>query len=630
MAQEGFKRKLTAILSADVEGYSRLMDDSEEATIQTLNSYLNSMTALIGEHRGRVVDTTGDNLLAEFTSVVDAVTCSVEIQRKLDDRNKELPSERKMKFRIGVNVGDVVEEEGRIYGDGVNIAARVESMAEAGGICVTGKAFDQVKNKLELGYEFLGEHSVKNIAEPVRVYKVLMDPEAVGKVIGEKRFLGRLSRRTALAALIILVVVAVGLIGWNIYLHQSKKIEPASLDKMAHPLPKEPSIAVLPFVNMTEDLKQEYLSDGITEQIITTLSKVPRLFVISRTSTYAYKNKQVKVQQVSQELGVRYVLEGSVQRSGDQVRVTAQLIDAINGKHIWAQRYDRELKDIFKLQDELTLKIANALRVKLTAGEQAALWGKNQPSNLEYVEKLYEGIFYLREFNKEANIKSKQLFKELIELEPDIFRAYVGLATTHVMDVWLGSSNSPRESLGKAIKLCKKAITLDESQDFPHSLLGHIYSMGRKYDMAIKEGKRAIAMNPNSADAYAWLAMTLNYAGRPEEAIDSSKKAMRLSPFPPAYYIMGLGNAYRENGQYEEAIAEYKKCLKLRPNNIQAHKGLALTYALDGRYEEARESWSEVVKIDTAYSVEKFFKVWPYGPENRERKIVALHKAGIK
>jgi adenylate cyclase len=257
MANEGFKRKLTAILNADVVGYSRLMDDSEEATLQTLNTYRNAMTTLIEQHRGRVVDTTGDNLLAEFTSVVDAVNCSVEIQRKLDELNQELPSERKMKFRIGVNVGDVVEEDDRIYGDGVNIAARVEAMAEAGGICITGRAYDQVKNKLELGYEFLGEHSVKNIAEPVRVYKVLMEPEAVGKVIGEKRFLGRFSRRTAMAAIIILCIVAGGLIGWNIYLQQSKKIEPASLDKMAYPLPDKPSIAVLPFVNMSGDPKQE-------------------------------------------------------------------------------------------------------------------------------------------------------------------------------------------------------------------------------------------------------------------------------------------------------------------------------------------------------------------------------------
>jgi TolB-like protein len=457
-----------------------------------------------------------------------------------------------------------------------------------------------------------------------------MESEAVGKLIGEKRFLGRFSRRAALTAIIALVIVAGGLIGWNIYLHQSKKIDPASLDKMAYPLPEIPSIAVLPFTNMSEDPKQDYLSDGITEQIITTLSQAPRVFVISRTSTFAYKNKPVKVQQVSQELGVRYVLEGSVQRSGNQIRVTAQLIDAIDGKHIWAKRYDRELKDIFKLQDEITFKIINALRVKLTDGEQANLWGKNTPNNLAYIEKLYEGLFYLREFNKEANIKSKQLFKEAINLEPEFWRAYVMLASAHVMDVWLGSSSSPRESLGKAFKLCKKAMTLDESQYFPHSLIGNIYTASKKYDLAIEEGKRAIAMNPNSADAYVWLAMSLNFAGRPEEAIDSIKRAMRLCPFPPAYYNLHLGFAYKEAGHYKEAISELKKCIKLRPNNFTAYTALSTTYALAGRYEEAREAWSESLKIAPELSVEELFSRCPYPPERCERNKAAMQKAGIK
>jgi adenylate cyclase len=630
MAEEGFKRKLTTIFSADVVGYSRLMENNEEATIQTLNIYRNSMSTLVEQHGGRVVDMTGDNLMAEFASVVDAVKCAVETQKEIGDRNADLPEKRRMLFRIGVNLGDIVEEDGRIYGDGVNIAARLEGLAEGGGICISGTVYDQLKNKLELGYEYLGEHSVKNIAAPVRVYKVLMESEAVGKLIGEKRFLGRFSRRAALAAIIALAIVAGGLIGWNIYLHQSKKIKPASLDKMAYPLPEIPSIAVLPFVNMTEDPKQEYLSDGITEQIITTLSQAPRVFVISRTSTFTYKNSPVKVQQVSEELGVRYVLEGSVQRSGDQIRVTAQLIDAIDGKHIWAKRYDRQLKDVFKLQDELTFKIINALRVKLTDGEQANLWGKNHPSNIEYIEKLYEGIDYLREFNKEANIKAKQLFKEAVDLEPGFWRAYAALATTYYMDVWLGSSSSRRESLGKAFKLCNKAMTLDESQFFPHSLLSQIYSASRKYDMAIKEGQRAIAMNPNSADAYVWLAISLNFAGRPEEAIDSIKKAMRLSPFPPAYYMLQLGMAYKEAGHYEEAIAEFKKCIKLRPNNIIAYSGLSNAYALAGRYEEAREAWSEVLKIAPKYSVEEVFTKCPYLPESCVRNKAAMDRAGIK
>jgi adenylate cyclase len=408
-------------------------------------------------------------------------------------------------------------------------------------------------------------------------------------------------------------------------------VEAASLDKMAHPLPEEPSIAVLPFTNMSDDPKQEYLCDGLTDDIITVLSKVPDLFVISRTSTFVYKDKPVKVKQVAEELGVQYVLEGSVQRSGDRVRVIAQLIDAVAGDHLWAERYDRDLKDFFELQDDLTLKIITALRVKLIAGEDAKRLTGGRTKNLQYIEKKFEAIFYMREFNKESNAKAKQIFEEMIIMEPELFNAYAGLASTHLMDVWLGSSRSPRESLGKAAKFCKKAIALDENQDVPHSILGHIYALMRQYDKAIEEGQRAVAINSNSADAYVWLGMSLTYAGRSEEAIKMFKKGMRLSPFPPGYFMQNLGNAYREADRYEEAITEYKKCIKRLPNNIQAHKALALTYALDGRYGEARETWSEVLKIDPVYSVEKYFKVWPYkNPDNRKRKIAAMHKAGIK
>jgi len=631
MAEEGFKRKLTTILSADVVGYSRLMEDNEEATIQTLSIYRNSMSTLIEQHRGSVVDMTGDNLMAEFSSVVDAVKCAVETQKEISERNADLPENRRMLFRIGVNLGDIVEEDDRIYGDGVNVAARVEGLADAGGICISGTAYDQIAKKLPLGYEYLGEQTVKNIEKPVRVYRVLMDPEAVGKVIGEKRFLGRFSRKTALAVIIVLAIIAGGLIGWNIYLQQSKRVEAASLDKMAYPLPEEPSIAVLPFTNMSEDPKQEFLCDGITDELITALSKVPDLFVISRTSTFAYKDKPVKVKQVAEELGVRYVLEGSVQRSGDRVRVIAQLIDAIAGDHLWAERYDRDLKDIFKLQDDLTIKIITALRIKLTRGEDAKRLAGGRTENLQYIEKKFEGLSYLRKFNKESNAEAKQIYKEMIDMEPELFNAYVGLATANLMDVWLGASSSPRESLGKAIKLCNKAIALDESQDVPHAILGHIYAMMRQYDKAIEEGQRSVAINPNSADAYVWLGMSLNYAGRPEEAIEMIKKGMRLAPFSPAYVMQNLGNAYREAGLYEEAITEYKKCIKREPNNIMGHSLLSITYAMVGRYDEAREAWSEVLKIDPNYSVEKRFKIWPYkDPESRKQKIAAMHKAGIK
>jgi len=333
MAEEGFKRKLTAILSADVEGYSRLMGEDEDDTIRTLTTYRELMSTIIQKHRGRVVDSPGDNLLAEFLSVVDAVRCAVEIQEELRVRNAELPESRRMHFRIGINLGDVVEEGERIYGDGVNITARVEGLAEGGGICISGTVYDSIKNKLSLGYESLGEHTVKNIKEPVRVYRMRIGPEAAAPVLREEKSGPGRWQKAALAVVAVLVVVAGAWAIWNYYF-RPPPIEPASVDKMAHPLPEKPSIAVLAFDNLTGDPSQEYFSDGIAEQIITVLSQVGELFVISRNSSFSYKGKPVKVQQVSEELGVRYVLEGSVRSSGDKVR-----IDVVVG---WRVRIEAE------------------------------------------------------------------------------------------------------------------------------------------------------------------------------------------------------------------------------------------------------------------------------------------------
>jgi TolB-like protein len=346
------------------------MGEDEEATVRTITAYREVIASVVQKHRGRVVDSPGDNILAEFASVVDAVRGAVEIQEELKVRNAELPENRRMEFRIGINLGDVIHEEERIYGDGVNVSARVESLADAGGICVSRSAYDQVKNKLTLGYENLGEYSVKNIAEPVRIYKVLMDPEAVGKVIGEKRAEPRRGQRVALALVIALLLIVGGVLIWRA---ASPPVEVASVEKMAFPLPDKPSIAVLPFDNMSDDPKQEYFSDGITEDLITDLSKISGLFVIARNSTFTYKGKPVKVQQVAEDLGVRYVLEGSVRKAGEKVRINAQLVDATTGHHLWAERLDGQLGDIFALQDRFTRKIVAALALELTADEQKKL-----------------------------------------------------------------------------------------------------------------------------------------------------------------------------------------------------------------------------------------------------------------
>ncbi|OEU62408.1 MAG: hypothetical protein BBJ57_03635 [Desulfobacterales bacterium PC51MH44] len=630
MSEERDKRKLSAVLSADAKGYSRLMGEDESGTINTLKEYREIMSNLIQRYRGRVVDSPGDNLLAEFASVVDAVDCGVEIQKELKLRNDELPEARRMEFRIGVNLGDVVEDGESIYGDGVNIAARVESLADGGGICISGTSYDQIGKKLPFGYEYLGEQTVKNIEKPVRVYRVLMKPEAAGKVIGEKRFLGKISRRAAISAIIILVIVAGGLIGWNIYLHQSKKIEPASLDKMAYPLPDKPSIAVLPFDNMSEDPNQEFLCDGMSEEIITALSKVPYLLVIARDSTFSYKGKPVKIRQVAENLGVRYVLEGSFRKAGDRVRVTAQLIDAITGHHLWAERYERELKDIFALQDEITMKIITELQVKLTEAEQARLLAKGT-DNLEAYLKLLQGREHHYRSNKENNALARDMFQEAIALDPVYPKPYAFLATTHVLDMWLGSSQSPRESLAKAFQLAKKAIALDDAYATAHGLLGNLYMYARQYDKAIVECERGVALDPNSASALAWLGTNLYWSDSPEQAIPLLKKAIRLNPFPPSWYLNNLAMAYRDIGRYEEAISACKKVLHRESKNVLTRTILTATYSYSGREEEARAEAEEIFRIDPKFSLESLAKARPHkNPDNTERFIDALRKAGLK
>ena len=376
MIKEGFKRKLTAILSADVVGYSRLMGEDEEATVRTITTYREVMTTLINQHQGKVLDSPGDNLLAEFASVVDAVQCAVAIQKEFKARNAELPENRKMQFRIGINLGDVIQEEERIYGDGVNIAARLESIAEPEGICISRTAFDHIESKLPLGYEYLGDQTVKNIVKPVGAYRVLMEPRVtVAGKREEKRFGLRRWQWAALAMVAVLVVGAAAVAMWRFYLRPSPPPVKVVREKATGlELHDKPSIAVLPFVNIGGNPEQEYFCNGITEEIITTLSKVPHLFVIARNLVFTYKGKSVKVQQVSEDLGVRYVLEGSVQKSGERIRVTAQLVDATTGHHLWAKRYERDLKDLFALQDEITVRILSALQVKSTKRKQASTW----------------------------------------------------------------------------------------------------------------------------------------------------------------------------------------------------------------------------------------------------------------
>jgi adenylate cyclase len=560
------------------------MGEDEEATVRTITAYREVIGSVVQKNRGRVVDSPGDNILAEFASVIDAVRCAVEIQEELKARNAELPKERKMEFRIGVNLGDVIHEDERIYGDGVNVAARVESLAQAGGICVSGTVFDQIESKLPLGYEYLGERSVKNISKPVRVYKVLMEPEAVGKVIGK--------------------------------------------EKMAVRLPDKPSLAVLPFDNLSGDPSQDYFSDGITENIIMALSTVSNLFVIARNSSFIYKGKPVKVQQVAEEFGVRYVLEGSVQRSGDRVRITAQLIDALNGHHLWSENYDRNLENIFALQDEITKEIITALHVKLTRGEEVRLEAKGT-DNLKAYLKFMQAREYISEFNIENNASARQLAQEAIELDPEYGSAYRLLGVTHLHDTWLGSSKSPKQSMAKAVELVQKAIELDDS--YGHSVMGFLLLQIGQYDNAVVEAERGVALNPSSADSHAWLGMTFRFSGRDQEAIPELEKAIRLNPIPPSWYLHNLGLAYFRIGRYEEGIKTCEEAVRQEPGSLYARLELTAVYSLSGQDEKARAEANEVLRMNPKFSLQEFGQRFTAkSQEAKERYLGALWKAGLK
>jgi len=628
MADEGFKRKLAAILSADVEGYGRLMDDDEEATVRTITSYRTAITDLVQQYRGRVVDSPGDNILSEFSSVVDAVNCAVEIQRDLAERNAELPYKRKMQFRIGVNLGDVIDEDDRIYGDGVNIAARVESLAEAGGICISGRAHDQVENKLGLEYEDLGKHEVKNISRPIQVYRVLSYPGAAAhRVVQAKESLGRKWRKIGLSATAI-VIVAVALGIWQFYLRQPP-VEPALVEKMEYPLPEKPSIAVLPFDNMSGDLNHDYFCDGLTENMITALSKTPKMFVIARNSTFTYKGKAVKVNQIAEELGVQYVLEGSVRKEGDRVRITAQLIDAITGHHLWAEKYDRELKEIFSFQDEITKKIISSLQVKLTEGEQAYVYAKGT-DNLDAYLKAMKANWLILNGTKDGILKALDLAEEAVGLEPNYAFANKVLGTAHGVMLWHGLSKNPRETLKRTIELHKKALELDGSLAIAHAALGYWLMYVRQHDKAVAEGERALILEPSSADIVHLYATILTYAGRRKEAIPFFEEALRLNPKPPTLYLRHYGVALRDSGLYKEANAQAERALKNEPDDLIAWVLLVSSLSLSGREEEARAAAKEVMRINPKFSVARIQKVTPH----RDRAVAkrfgdGLRKAGL-
>ncbi len=582
--EERAKRKLTAILSADVKGYSRLMGEDELATVRTLEAYREMIAEVIRNYNGRVVDSPGDNLLAEFSSVVDAAESAIEIQMELKSKNEELPEDRRMEFRIGINLGDVIEEGERIYGDGVNVAARIEGLAEAGGICISGTAYDQVENKLRLEFEYLGEQAVKNIKKPVRVYRVQLESSVSD--VGKAREL---------------------------------------------PLPYKPSIAVLPFVNMGGDPDQVYFVDGIADDIITELSRFPYIFVIARTTSFTFKGKSVDIRQVGRELGVRYVLEGSVRRVSDRVRITAQLIEAETGSHIWAERYDRDVEDIFSVQDEITAQVVGSIHPELYSAEMRRAREKPVES-LDVWNYAVRGRWHVLRLTREDNAEAKRLFQKALELDPNYVPALAFLVYCHVCDVLFGWSQAPPESIKEARRLARKAASLDENDPWVQCALGLTEFIGKNADTAIAHYQRAIELNPNFALAHGYLSCQLGYAGEAEAAIETGHKAARLSPRDPElfHFHVGIGTGHFIAGRYAEAVTWAKKVIAERPGTPAGHRLLVASLAQLGRKEEARKALEDLLSITPGLTAALLRNITHFkNPADFDRYINALRKAGL-
>jgi TolB-like protein/class 3 adenylate cyclase len=592
------ERRLATILAADVVGYSRLVEVDEEATIDRLGSYRTIVERLIAQHHGRVFGGAGDSVIAEFASPVAAVRCAVEIQRELEIRNRELVEDRRMRLRIGVNLGDVIVDGDNLLGDGVNVAARIEPLADPGGVALARAVVDQVRKPLDLGYESLGAHKVKNIAEPIEVYRVLTAPEAAGKLIGEA---GRAAPRWRLAAIAAAVAVLLAGTGVALWLRPWQTAEaPASEDRMAHPLPDRPSIAVLPFDNMSDDPAQDYFADGMTEDLITDLSKVSGLFVIARNSVFVYKGKAVNVAQVAEDLGVHYVLEGSVRRVGNQVRINAQLIDAMTGGHIWAERYDGALDDVLGLQDAVTHKIVSVLSVQLTSGEQAHVAHRQTENAEAYDAYLHGWAQYLRQ-TPEAFRTAIGHFEQAVALDPDYTRAYAALAATYwqiTKRYWHGEFGFARLHDARAAAETYLEKANRKPTALSHQVAAAMLSQQGRHTEAIAEGGKAIAIDPNDADSYVALAGALSLAGNAEEALRMVAQAKRLNPHVPPFYLYELGLAQFCIDDFESAAATLEEVTAANPEDRWSYRLLLATYGHLHRAEDAarvfatiRESW---------------------------------------
>ncbi len=577
------ERRLAAIFAADVVGYSRLVGADEEGTIARFNAHRRELfDPKIAEHHGRVVKMTGDGFLVEFASPVRAVRCAVEVQQGMADRNVDIPKDQRIEFRIGINLGDVIVEDGDIHGDGVNVAARLEGIAEPGTVYVSRSVRDFVQDKPDIVVEDLGEKSLKNIAGPVRVFRIA--PLKLAE--------------------------------------RASQPEPPAV-------PQKPSIAVLPFMNMSSDAEQDYFSDGITEDLITDLSKVSGLVVIARNSSFSYKGRSVKVQDIGRDLGVRFVLEGSIRKAGNRVRITAQLIDAADGGHLWAERFDRDITDIFSTQDEVVERIVGVLSVTLTKREEERI-ARRGTSNFQAYETWLRAREWLTRGSRESLVEAKALYGRAVELDPNFAAPHAGLALASVSEYASGWAQDPAQALEEAERWARRAIELDAQDPVSHMALGNVMLWRRDHEAALAECRTMIALEPNFAQGYGSTGVVLMYADRPAEALESFANAMRLDPHYPAIMLHFVAQAHFALGDYDAAAKVLIERIRRNPGTDSSRMLLASCYGHLSRHDEARAAWAEMLKVSPGFSLAQRERVMPYkDPREFQRIVEGLAKAGL-
>jgi adenylate cyclase len=626
LATEHTERRLTAILAADVAGYSRLTGIDEEGTHAQLTGHLRSLVdPKIAEHRGRVVKNTGDGLLAEFSSVVEAVRCAVDIQRGMVERNAEVPRDKRIEFRIGINVSDIIIDRGDIFGDGVNVAARLESFAAPGGICVSARVREDVWGKLDVAFEDAGDQHLKNIAQPVRVFRVLLD--------GTKKIALRRKHSSALvlAAVFALLAVGGGVTWWWYAAGYKQSLQSAlpSNSQKIEPTSARPVIAVLPFLTLSAEPSDDYFGDGLTEDIIIALGRFSELTVLARNTVFPYKGKRLRSEELGRELGARYLVEGSVRRSSDLLRVSVQLADASNGTLLWSAQYDEEPKDIFSIEDKITRRVAGALAVKLKRLEEVRSAGK-PPSNLEAYDLVLRGraLMAAPRHTRLANVEARKLFQRAIDIDPKYAAAYVELGNAYHRSLTRGWIDQPVETLNRIENLATTAIGLDASNTGAHALLGQVWLDFRDYDQAINQLRLALDLNPSNAETYGWLGRALLFTGALEDSIKANEMALRLDQNLEPTHMWELGTAYFLVGRTADSIRLIAQSVAREPSVAFNYAMLAAAYSEAGKSDDAARAAAMVRKLDPFFDSATFGSLFR-NPEHQAKIASALSKAGL-